>query len=264
MGTALSTKSSDATRFQLRSDLELVEYALGHDVQLVIKDPVRLQYFLFQSVEKALLNLLRTPKSIFELKLAADDTLAPTVFELSDIKKLVHKLLNDNLLVSGRCGYGSILAKQNARDRRRWYLEKLLGILAIRFPGINPQALLDVFNPFVRWVFNPVFFATTLIGFFVALAAVAMNFELIQETAAAAQVFTNPRTALAIFAALVVVKVLHELGHAFACRSIDRGLPRVGADAACVCSLYVLQRFGCMDGAESLEAHSGFRGRNLH
>ena len=228
MGSVLSQESDSARRFQLRRDLEYVEYALGHGSQLVMKDPVRLRYFLFNSMERALLNLLKSPKSVLELKRAADETLAPDVFELSEIRKLIHKLLNDNLLIAGQSGYGAVLRRQGGLERRQTYVSTLLGVLAIRLPGIDPQAFLDAFNPFVRWVFNPLFLATTLIGFFIALVALAMNFTLIQETTAAAQVFSNPRTALAIFVALMVVKVLHELGHAFACRSIGRDCHELG------------------------------------
>ena len=153
--TIQDRNSGDALRFRLRSDLEFVDYALGYDHQLVVKDPLRLQYFMFGPVEKSLLDLLRHPMSVFELKKAADDSLGFERFELSEIKRLLRRLLNDNLLVADRCGNGNALLELEKRERKAARWQSLFGVLAIRFRGINPQAILDGFHPFVSWIFHP-------------------------------------------------------------------------------------------------------------
>ena len=222
------SNSDHAVRFQLRGDLEHVDYALGHDQQLVVKDPLRLQYFLFRPFEKALLGLLSNPLSVFELKQAADRQLAPGRVEIDEIKKFLRRLLNDNLLVADRIGDAARLLQQNRREKKMESWQRLLGVLAIRFRGINPQGMLDLFCPAVSWLFHPLFIVLTVFGFFGALIAVGLNFTRIFETDFLAQNLANPRTALAIVLALGVVKVLHELGHAFACRSIGRDCHELG------------------------------------
>ena len=222
------SQSADGVRFQLRGDLEYVDYALGHDQQLVVKDPLRLQYFLFRPFEKALLRLLKHPLSVFELKQAADQQLAPQQVGLGEIKKFLRRLLNDNLLVADRTGDATRLLMQNHRERQMESWQRLLGVLAIRFRGVNPQGMLDLFSPMVSWLFHPLFIVLTAMGFIGALVAVGLNFSRIFETDFLAQNLTNPRTAVAIVLALGAVKILHELGHAFACRSIGRDCHELG------------------------------------
>lgn len=219
--------SGDSPRFRLRSDLEFVDYAIGFDRQLVVKDPLRLQYFMLGPMEKLLLMLLKTPMSVFELKQAADQQLVSERFQLSQIRQLLRRLLNDNLVVVESTGSGPALRQLAHRDRRLARWQQWFGILAIRFRGINPQGMLDVFNPCVSWIFHPVFLALTFCGFLAALLTMALNFNRIAATDTIAQL-ADPATIAIIAVALGIVKVLHELGHAFACRSIGRDCHELG------------------------------------
>ena len=263
-GMAPTTRpEKDEVRFQLRRDLKLVEYAIGWQRQLVVKDPVRLQYFLFPVVENSLVPLLRSPVSLSELKQAVDEKLGPEKMGVEQIREFLARLINDNLLVAERYGHGPALVAQRRFERRRDSIQQIAGILAVRFRGINPQKMLDVLAPLVVWVFNPFAMGMIILGFVAALLVAALNFEQVAACVAGAQNLQDPRTAIAILLAIGFVKVLHELGHAFACRSIGRDCHELGFMVLAFIPCLYCKRHGCLGGAQSLEKNAGFRGWDI-
>ncbi len=215
-------------RFQLRRDLEFAEYAIDSGNQLVIKDPLKVEYFLFGSFEKTLISLLSRPCTMNELKSAADRLLAPGFIELNEVQRFVQRLRNDNLVMADRTGEGKSLWNIRQREQRHRRIQRLSGILAIRFQGINPQSLLDFMNPLTRHLFHPIFLILALVAFVVAIAIMLLNVSRIIESDYFWQHLQDPRSIVAIMLALAVVKILHEFGHALACRGIGRDCHELG------------------------------------
>ena len=222
-------QSSDPTlRFQLRRDLEFSNDANGSGTRLVIKDPMKLEYFLFGSFEKILLSLLSRPCTLDELKTGADQLLAPGFVDLKEIQRFVQRLRNDNLVLADRTGDGKSVWSIRQREQRQRRIQQLSGILAIRFRGINPQSLLDSLNPLTRHLFHPLFLVVALVAFIVAMAMMSLNVSRIVESDNLWQHLQDPWSIVAIMLALAVVKIFHEFGHALACRSIGRDCHELG------------------------------------
>ena len=223
-----SGNSSDGVKFRLRNDLQFADYAVGLERQFVVKDPLKLEYYLFEPFEKSLLDFLNTPMTAESLKSAANRAMKPAVVESAEIKRFIQRLLNDNLVVTDCTGVGSAMRQSAARQKTNQRLQSVFGILAIRFRGMNPQSMLDAVNPLTKWLFHPAWIVLAMVCFVVALVAAAVNLSRIFETDFLWQNLRDPRTFIAIGLALMVVKVLHELGHAFACRSIGRDCHELG------------------------------------
>ena len=163
-----SQTSDDGIQFRLRRDLQCVEYAIGVGTHLVVKDSVKLEYFLFEPFESKLLNLLRKPISAAELKQKADQLLAPASIELNEVNRLLTRLLGDNLITTDRPGSGAWFESRQKIEARNSQIRTCLSVLAIRFRGINPQGILDLLNPVTQYFFRPVFLMTATILFCVA------------------------------------------------------------------------------------------------
>ena len=221
-------KFEEGIRFQLRRDLQFSEYNVDVGTQLVVKDPVKLEYFLFESFERTLLNLLQKPLTVEQLKQKADQFLRPGHTDLSEVRRFLKRLLADNLITTDQAGMGTWFGAKKQAENRNARFQSLFSMLAIRFRGINPQPILDGVNPATRFLFQPMFLVAAAVLFLVSVAAAVLNVSLVFESDFLWKNLREPGTILLIGIALIVVKVLHEFGHALACRSINRECHEMG------------------------------------
>ncbi len=212
-------------KFQLRKDLQFSEYASGQNVQLVVKDPVKLEYFLFQSLDRVMLNLLKQPLTAIELSERASHE-NPTA--ISEVEAFLQRMQKDNLIVTSSTGAGDSLRVCQLQDRRNAKLQFVFGVLAIRFRGIDPQNVLHSISPIAQFLFQPACMLLAGAMFVVALLTMSLNAHRILASTEMWASLHDPVTYLWIALAVVVVKVLHELGHALACHSIGRNCHEMG------------------------------------
>lgn len=112
--------------------------------------------------------------------------------------------------------------KKRAARRRNW----LTGIVFLRVPLVQPDAFLTRTMRYATPLFTRGAFALWLLGACVSLYVVAMRWE----------AFCNPLgTMLAVqnlpilWTLLVGMKVIHEFGHAYACKHFGGRVPEMGA-----------------------------------
>jgi len=132
-----------------------------------------------------------------------------------DVVRLLGRLYAMNLLSAEVPPDSARLFERYKRRRQQEIRSSLLSILFVRVPVFDPDALLRRIAPLIRVVFNPA-------GAVVWAAAVVIALKLVADNAGAAagrvmEVLSAPNLPL-LYAALVVVKMLHEFGHAAACR----------------------------------------------
>ncbi len=224
----LASQSFDAAvKFKLRGDLVVENYAVGVRNRTVVKDPLKLQYYLFDPFEKNLLNLLGQPLSLTELKDRADQC-GPDIVDMATVQRFLQRLLKDNLIIADRPGFGAALWKWRVEaDRQKW-IQRLFSVLAIRFPGLNPQPWLDRLNPFTKYLFHPACLSLAFFAFLVGIMAVVLNADQVMQMKHLWQHLSHPRMMVALVIGTMVVKSLHELGHALACSSIGRDCHEMG------------------------------------
>ena len=207
-------------RFQLRADLDFAEYEIGGDQQLVVKDPLKIEYYFFHSLERLAMRLLRTPHSIAQLKSKIDEHIAPAKIELDETKHFVSRLMRDNLVASE--------VTFDSAKKRQPLSARIAGLLAVRFRGINPQSLLDVLHPYTSWLFSPFSFLLASCLFLMALLAMVLNFRVIADNEYLWSAASQPSILIPLLLSTLAIKTLHELGHALACRSINRRCHEIG------------------------------------
>ena len=95
--------------------------------------------------------------------------------------------------------------------------------LAIRFRGINPTAILKQLDWLGRIMFHPVMIVVALLAAAMMLMFLLGNFELVAERTPQIEHILSTRGVAGLLITVAIVKLLHELGHALACR-------RFGAD----------------------------------
>lgn len=112
------------------------------------------------------------------------------------------------------------------KRRRAERLSKLLGVFFLRVPLVNPDRFLSRTLPFFRWMFTlPALIAWALLCTAAGVVVVARFGEL---TAPAMTILDGDNLML-LWVALVGLKVIHEFGHAYACKAFGGHVPEMGA-----------------------------------
>jgi putative peptide zinc metalloprotease protein len=112
------------------------------------------------------------------------------------------------------------------RRRRAERISKLMGIFFLRVPLINPDRLLSRTIGAFRWMYTlPAFIAWTLL----CAAAVTVAITRFDDLLAPAATVLEGQNLILMWVALIGLKVIHEFGHAYACKSFGGHVPEMGA-----------------------------------
>ncbi|GAB5495475.1 MAG: hemolysin D [Phycisphaerales bacterium] len=103
---------------------------------------------------------------------------------------------------------------------------KLMGFLFLQVPLINPDTFLARTKHFVSWIFTKWALAVWLVVVGSALLLLGKNWT--EFFTPIGDVFT-PERLLGMWFSLVVLKIIHEFGHAYACKIFNGEVPEIGA-----------------------------------
>jgi len=221
---AIATKTSSdsaASRrlaLRMRADLKVRPLIVLGRRNWGVKDPVSLAYFRLRDEEYAVLEMLDGHASSDEIIERFNRRFAPRRLGPQQLQSFLARLHTDGLVVSDAAGQGAHLIARGQTERRRRLTTNLSNPLAIRFPGFDPTWLLDRMAPLGRWIFAPWAVLGAVALGIAALVLVATHFAELQSRLPHLQSFFTPRSAILMLIALSGAKVLHELGHALACR----------------------------------------------
>jgi putative peptide zinc metalloprotease protein len=201
-----------------RGDLQSIEVPFGGESNYVVKDPIAEETFHLSAEEHALLDALRRPTSLRELQRVIETQFAPRRASIPQLQQFVNRLYEQGLLVGDYPGQGGELLERGVKRRRRERRASLLQVLSIKLGGFDPGRLTDRLHALIGWIWSKP--GMLLLGgliSFAALLAVGGAPELAARMPATSEL-AQPKFLPIWLAAILGVKVLHELGHATACR----------------------------------------------
>ena len=213
---------SPATRieepsFRLRPDLQRSIDA-GASGALTLADPLASRYFRFAGVERDLIELLRQPLTLGEIRERARRLPGLERIDGDEVGGFVAKLIRDGLLLVEAFGHGRRRIEHRRRTAVASWIVRGLGILSIRIPGPDPTPLLRPLEPVASLFFAPLtIFLVLVLSLTVAVGAVIRGDE-IAARMPSIESFLQLDSLMALSVTIAVMKVLHELGHATACR----------------------------------------------
>lgn len=222
--SALRDKLRDV-QVGLREDLEVTRHLFRGTPSYVIRDPVT---FHTQRLDPADYDILvridpdRSLAEIFADLVQSGKAIAQDEEKFYQFMLQLHRLGFLHLPVADdKALYRRFQTKVQAR-RREW----LLGFLFLRVPLYNPDAFLQRTIRFIRPLFSRtamvLWFALMLTAGFILLRRWHDLIEPLQGMLAA-------RNLALMWVTLVVLKVFHEFGHAFACKHYGGHVPEMGA-----------------------------------
>ena len=133
-----------------------------------------------------------------------------------EVVQLLGQLNLSNLLQVDRATAGErLFARYDERikgERKAFWM----GLLAIRIPLLDPNAMLDRALPMIRALLSPVGISAYLLLLLAAAVALVQNADqLLSQTAGV----LAPGNLALLYVGFVVAKVVHEFGHAAVCKS---------------------------------------------
>ena len=210
----------------LRRDLEVTRHLFRSEIAYVIRDPLTLAHHRLGCDEYAILVELdaeRTLGALFtelvergRLRADGEESFYRFIYSLHRLGFLALPIEDERALYQRA-------EQQRESRRRRWWT----AFLSLQIPLWNPDHFLQRTLPWVRPLFSRagalLWLATVLLGG----AVIVANFG---EFSAPIVDLLDGRNLPLLWATLIVLKVFHEFGHAYACRHFGGIVPRMGVN----------------------------------
>jgi putative peptide zinc metalloprotease protein len=213
---------------RLRPDLVALPVEMAGRTTWIVRDPVTLEHYQFSAEEYAIVDWLRQPVSIAELRRRFADKFAPETISPQVVWDFLSRLHSAGLLISDSVGQGGELVTRMRRDRvRRWALSWTT-LLAIRFRGLDPDAFLTAAHQRLRWLFSPAMLLAGLVILLYAASLIVGHFDEFRQRLPELSALLDARNLPWFLVTIGAVKVLHELGHALACKHFGGEVRELG------------------------------------
>ena len=215
---SIVSSSSRKLAIRVRPDLKARRQRYQGRVYWVVKDPVGLQYFRFEEEEFAILHMLDGQSSLEEIAEQFEANFPPQTIRVEELQSFVGMLHRSGLVLSDAPGQGVQLKKRRDERKRKELIGSVSNVLSFRFRGFDPERLLNMIYPLVRWFFSTSVTVLSIVLALCALSLVIVQFDEFQSRLPSFQTFFAAQNWLLIAGVLGVTKVIHEFGHGLSCK----------------------------------------------
>ena len=183
----------------------------------IVKDPLSLSYTMLSEQEMAILRHVDGSRSIADLLGLLNSAWPQREFTREDIEDFLAQLIQNQLVI--RTATSRLPAATRATIPATTRPAFRIGsLLRFQLRLIDPTPYLNRLEPIIRRLFSRESGIALLALIVVALAIVFLRFDQLARNLPGPWDFFGPDNLLLLLASFVVVKTLHELGHAFAAR----------------------------------------------
>lgn len=202
-------------RVALRPHVRVFRQRFRGERWFVLHDPFSNQFFRLRPAAWEFvvrLSLDRTVEAVLEEVSERDPLEAPGQDEAL---RLLAQLYNANLLHAAIAPDTAKLFDRYQKRRQRETRAFLQNIMFARIPLLDPDAMLKAITPIARLIFGPVGLAVWLV---VLGVAIKLAIDHSGELSTQGQGILSYGNLPWLYVGLVLVKTIHEFGHAMACR----------------------------------------------
>jgi putative peptide zinc metalloprotease protein len=215
-------------RLRRRSDLGITPQKYEGRTFYVVKDPVSLRYYRFKEQEHFLLQMMDGTHTLDAAQKEFERRFRPDRLTLEDLEHFGQQLLQAGLVQNESPQAGKQLFEQRKKRKRQKTLATFTNILYVKLPIFDPDRLLTRMIPYLRWMFTTTFLLASTAFALAALLLVATQFDTFYNKLPSYQEFFSFKTVVYLWAALGVVKVIHEFGHGLSCKAFGGEVHEMG------------------------------------
>ncbi|MDA1017308.1 MAG: biotin/lipoyl-binding protein, partial [Planctomycetota bacterium] len=215
---SLVSSSRRRLELRLRRDLTIRQHFYQNKSSWVVKDPLSLKFYRFNDEEYAIVQLLDGNHSLEDIKFEFERRFAPNQVSVERLWQFIASLHQGGLLLAETHGQGTQLKQRRDERKHKELLAKFISPLSIKFRGINPDPILNVLYPLIRWVYSPIVVLLCVATMCSALLLVTVQHAVLAARLPAFHEFFSFQSAIWMMLALSLSKVIHEFGHALTCK----------------------------------------------
>ncbi|MCX8107692.1 MAG: hypothetical protein N3G20_02695 [Verrucomicrobiae bacterium] len=181
----------------------------------VLRDPLSNRFFRLRRGAYEFVARLSSTKTVEQVWKECLELFPDRAPGQEAVIHLLAQLYQANLLQYGVGTDTAELFKRYKKTRQRELQGRLLNIMFMRIPLFDPDDFLVRMMPFLAWLISPIGVVLWLAVVAIGLKEVVDNFQSVWHQA---EGVIAPANLFLLYVALVIVKTLHEFGHAFFCR----------------------------------------------
>ncbi|MBO6512788.1 MAG: HlyD family efflux transporter periplasmic adaptor subunit [Phycisphaerales bacterium] len=208
----------------VRGDLDISRHNFRAGPGYVIRDPITFASHRFDPEDYLVINAIRgqgTLGEIFEQLVGLD------ILDAEDVESFYEFVLDlhQRNLLSLPINNADTLYQRYEQRKRAESIGRVMGIFFMKIPVCNPNQLLGRTLPLFGWLF-------TLPGFLLWCALVTVAGAVVVsrsgDLSSPVLAMLDGNNVFLLVASLIGLKVVHEFGHAFACRAFGGYVPEMG------------------------------------
>jgi putative peptide zinc metalloprotease protein len=208
-----------------RRDLQVVQRRSAGRSHWVIKDPMQLNYFFFDSFQHWLFQKLDGGTTVAEIEAAFNRAFAPARITAAEIVSFCARLSHDGLLCDNATGQHIRQRRAKKLKSRMWRLP--LSFLAIRLRGIDAKPIAALAEAFMGWMFTwPAVLLFSALFLLSLVFGIQVADQIVAEFPSMGQI--RAVDVISFLLAISAVKILHELGHAACCQKMGAECSELG------------------------------------
>jgi putative peptide zinc metalloprotease protein len=213
------------SRVRLLPGVEMIRQMFRGEPWYVVCDKLGHRFFRIRPAAYRFICYLEDADSVekaWERALEIDPTDAPGQGE---VVQLLSQLYQSGLLRSDQTADITALEDVKAREEAQKRKQRVSSLLFLKIPLINPDPFLRRTLSLFAWLFTPVGALLWFLVFFWGLQSFIENWTRFADSSRSILGWANLPY---LYLSLIITKVLHEFGHAYACRRYGREVPEMG------------------------------------
>ncbi len=211
-----------------RRDLVVSQSIFQGEISWVVKDPIGMKYFRLREPEYRALQMLDGIHSYRQIKRRLETDFPEQRIRTTDVQQLVNSFHKNGLLITDATGQAAPLRKRRNKELKQKAVGLMSSIIALRFPGIDPERFLSWLYPKTSWFFSSICTCINVAIITAALMLVLSNFDDFVRRMPEFQQFFGLNNLLFMAAILIVTKSIHELGHGLMCKHFGGECHEIG------------------------------------
>ena len=205
---------------RLRDDLRITPLKEGNDENYVIEDPLRNLFFKIGSREYRFLCRLSRINSQADLVDSEGEEVSETGVSEGEALSILQWLAAKQLLQNQKEETMQALEEAEQKVQKKGLLSRL-NVITFKVSLFNPDPFLDRFSTYISWLAGPLFFTFWFILGFISFAVLLANWARFLVDSGG---FFSPTNVTIVGVIWVLLKFLHELSHAVACKRYGGGV----------------------------------------
>lgn len=218
-----------AVKARLRSTAQISRQFYRGDRWYVVRDPAGNQFHRLSEGAYRFVGLLDGSRTVAEAWESVGGQLEDGAPTQPEVIQIMSQLYSANLLEANISPDAAVLLRRHTQQKKRELQGRLMNILFPRIPLWDPDRFLKRWMPVMRVIMSPVG-AILWVALIIAavVAIVPHGSEMSQAAAKTVDIKQNPENAFFLWLMFVMIKAIHELGHAFACRRFGGEVHELG------------------------------------